>query len=142
MSKLDLFIEEILTWVGTPYSSEGCKKGGGTTCLHYVATSVSRVYGMQFEALKTYSHKQVVVKQIADVVTSVLDGIADEVQLDEIQAGDIAVLFSYNIPIQPVVFLGQNEWVYCSRSEGVLQGMLPGNLQSQIYKIYRLREET
>ncbi len=143
MSITESFIAEIEKWIGTPYVTKGCTLGkrGGTTCGHYFLDCMIRILprGVELLNFADFSHKDVVVSHL-DLVTPAFKNVAAEIPLEEMQRGDIPILEFFHTPVQPIVFLGGDQFIYCSKM-GVLKGPLPSNLRKRITRVYRWKEE-
>lgn len=144
MSLAEDLIAALDEWVGTPYVKIGCACGprGGTNCGHYVMKCLIDLLPKGEELLShtlLIGHNQVVVDK-ADVITPTFDLFADEVPLEEMKRGDIVIFRFFNVPMQPNIYLGNDQFIYCTRPSGVVKGPLPPNLRKRIMRVYRLRE--
>lgn len=143
MSVIENFIAELTKWVGTPYVTRGCTPGprGGTTCGHYFLTCMIKCLpkGDELEYAMASDHKTIILERL-DVITPAFEIVAHEIPIDEMQRGDTAIFKFYNVPMQPITYLGDDQFIYCTREDGVRMGPLPSNLRKRITKVYRWKE--
>lgn len=143
MSIVEDLIEELTKWVGTPYVTRGyiCGSRGGTTCGHYFVACMIKVLprGAELEYSMASDHKTIILNRI-DVITPAFEIVAYEVPLEEMRRGDAAIFKFFDLPMQPNMYLGDDQFIYCTRAMGVQIGPLPSNLRGRIMRVYRWKD--
>ena len=134
------FIDEVITWVGTPYRSRGCSKGKGTNCGLYILKSaeVTLPVGDVFKDAWTADHKLMLQRRMCLVGPILMKGCI-EVPFEEIQPGDLALVEFCHVPIMPIVYVGNEEYVHCTRQLGVVKSVLPSSLRKKVVGVYRFK---
>jgi len=141
MSILEKWLIEVESWVGTPYVTEGCTRGmkGGTDCGHWFIKAVLAVIpnSKNAEFVMDLTHVQYFKKNVT-VVPAVMDPLAFEISLKDIQPGDVVFLRFRRISSQPCVFIGDDQFVYCDTSQKrMIKSALPGNDIERIMHVFR-----
>jgi len=147
MSILENWLAEIETWVNTPFVTEGCEKGKGVTCAHWVIdamlkaipNSESIAYAMRM------THRQYYIQNV-DIMPEVMDHIAFRTTWEKIQPGDVAFSRVRRVASTPAIYFGNNVFVYCDTSQRlIVKQALLGNLIERImyvFRFYAIEEES
>lgn len=142
MTLREKFIQEVESWVGTPYVIEGCTKGnlGGTNCAIWVLDSLEKSLpiGDVMHFIWSLPHREVV-KLKMDIVVPALKNFCDEISKDELRPGDIQVLKRCKIPVQPVINVAPDIFIFATPTRGVVRDSLPFKYQNLISHTLRPR---
>ena len=139
MSVLNNWLTEVETWVDTPYVTEGCAKGKGVTCAHWLVDSMLKAipnseavaYAMKITHRDYY-------KQNLDVMPEVLDHVAFRTTWEKIQPGDVTFSRVRRVAAIPAVYFGNDFFVYCDTSQRIIvKRALLGNLKERIMYVFR-----
>lgn len=137
MMKAEEFINELRTWIGTPYMRDACVKKRGTNCSLFVLDAAEKILNVKGEPHLRSPHIQMLRKDPLAVVTF-LDKIGRRISFDEIRPGDLAVATMAMAPCQILVYTGDGKFIYSSRSLGVVEDKPPQSLLGAITHAYRL----
>lgn len=138
MSYVQAFIDEVKSWVGTPYKMRmsHCSKGGGANCAEFVQYALQASLPPEIVPPRKFDHVKLL-RTRENVVLPYMLGFCREVSIEELRLGDIVVLAYADIPVQPAVYVGNNEFIYCTRDMGVHKEQLPRNFRERIATVLR-----
>lgn len=130
------FIEELRTWVGTPFHHQGRWKGLGVDCAGLVVMPLANL-GVK-EALKadnrTYKHRpghQLLLERLLMI--------ADEIPASEIQPGDIMAFTIYKYPQHLAIKSYGDKVIHVTEDSGVLEEYLSDMWKKRLIGVFRLR---
>lgn len=135
--KVDDFINELRSWIGTPYMRDACVKKRGTNCSLFVLDAAEKTLGVVGEPHLRSPHIQMLRKEPLAII-NFLDKIGRRINLDEIRRGDLAVATIAMAPCQILVYTGDGKYIYSSRSMGVVEEVPPASMLDAITHVYRL----
>jgi hypothetical protein len=133
----DDFLAEVRSWLGTPYMKDVCVKRGGTNCSRFVLDAVEKLSGVDGTHLKSKPHF-VLLRKDPQAIVNFLESFCVQTTLDAIQPCDIAVITMGGIPCQAAVYVGNDKFVYSTKSLGVIEDYLPPNLEKRVTNVFRL----
>ena len=126
MSYVEAFLDEIRSWVGTPYRTRMNRqsKQGGTNCAQYVQFALEAALPPGEVPIVEFNHVRLI-RTRENVGVPFLLQFCHEVSFDEIEPGDIAILEIAGLPVQPAVYMGDKWFIFCTVALGVYQDYLP-----------------
>jgi|YelNatPaOPRAMG01_1025707.scaffolds.fasta_scaffold05847_4 hypothetical protein len=143
MSVLQNFIDEVESWVGTPYFTEGCTKGpkGGTNCGHWLVAAITSTIPNSEAVLEGYEWSHIrYFKTCTDIMPAIIEKVAVEITLDEITVGDVTFTTYRRIASIPAVYVGDGMYVYCNVSQRQIVKMpLLENYLNKLSHVYRFK---
>lgn len=126
MSYVEAFIEEVESWLDTPYKVRMSRtsKKGGSNCAQFVQFSLEAVLPKGEVPVVEFNHVRLT-RTRENVGVPFLLQFCHEVPFEEIERGDIVILQIAGLPVQPAVFLGEDLFIYCTVPLGIHQAPLP-----------------
>lgn len=135
MSYVDVFIAEVRSWIGTPYKMRMSRKSkqGGSNCAQFVQFSLEASLPTGEVPVREFDHVKLI-RTRENVGVPFLLQFCHEITLEELEPGDIVVIEYAEIPVQPIVYTGNDQFIFCFKHSGVIEGPLPvGILEKAAY---------
>ncbi len=143
MSHLQDFLREVESWVGTPFFTEGCTKGpkGGANCAHWFADAVSKSVPGSEAILEAFDWTHMaIITGTRDVMPEIMEKVAIEISLKEIQPGDILFTRIRRKSSTPAVYFGDGQFVWCNWSmKQIVKMPVMENYLKRLTHVYRLK---
>lgn len=130
------FIEELRTWIGTPFHHQGRWKGLGVDCAGLVVGPLVELGIM--EVLKadnrTYKHKAG-----HKLLVERLMLIANEIPKEEIKLGDILLFTIYRYPQHVAIKSYNDNVIHVTEDRGVIEEELDDMWKKRFLSSFRLK---
>lgn len=137
--KRDEVVEEVLSWVGTPYHDMACLKGVGVDCAMLIF-GVAKAVGltdMEASDMPKYSPSMHVFNK-SFLIDEIVKFGCVPIALNKAQAGDILLFEFHNTIAHAGIKVGTNEVVHAVKRPGlVVRVDISGNVEQTLKYAYR-----
>lgn len=139
MTLLEKWITALESWIGTPYVFEGARKKVGSNCSQFALNEIIDTLGVsnpQLVKLRQQSHRRLISAE-PGAIPNALSTFCRVIPKDQMQPGDLVVIEFAKIPLQVVIYKGDGIFIFCTKGLGVVEDVLPGNLERKIISVWR-----